>query len=313
MSEYLQLCHKVPHGSPKSFAGWYMSEKLDGMRVWWDGGVTRGLPKHHVPYANLVKGIGPTVCTGLWSRLGNIVPAPDWWLDTLPTGVYLDGELYAGYEHRQKLLSWVKSDWITPKGSSPWRNIRICAYDVVPGPLMNMARRVRAGLYKWDVRQGSLGANISPGTPYRERHQMLRDELINCPYADAHQQTVIIDRAHLGAEMANVLARGGEGLVIRDPYAMYVMERSKTCLKLKDYSDTEMVIVGHSGGLGRNAGRLGSYTCSFGGVYVSVSGMTDDERERPLPIGTVITVRYRGLSVDGVPLEARSMGPRIDV
>ena len=42
--EFLMLAHKF---NPKKhrIGGWYMSEKLDGMRCWWDSGVTRGILK----------------------------------------------------------------------------------------------------------------------------------------------------------------------------------------------------------------------------------------------------------------------------
>lgn len=48
-------------------AGWYASEKLDGVRAYWDG-------------------------ANLWTRSGNIIRHP--W--SLPAGVHLDGEVWAG-------------------------------------------------------------------------------------------------------------------------------------------------------------------------------------------------------------------------
>ena len=51
--EYVQLAH-VFDSKKHSPAGWYASEKLDGQRAWWDGGVSRGMPAAQVPYANTV-------------------------------------------------------------------------------------------------------------------------------------------------------------------------------------------------------------------------------------------------------------------
>ena len=51
--------------------GWWMSEKLDGVRAHWD------------PKAGVVV-----------SRQGNAFPVPKWFLDGLPTDVSLDGELF---------------------------------------------------------------------------------------------------------------------------------------------------------------------------------------------------------------------------
>ena len=50
--------------------GWWMSEKLDGVRAYWDG-------------------------SKLLSRLGNVLHAPDWYVACLPP-MPLDGELWAG-------------------------------------------------------------------------------------------------------------------------------------------------------------------------------------------------------------------------
>ena len=42
--------------------GWLLSEKLDGMRAWWDGAST------------------------LWTRQGKKIYAPSFWTAALPTG-----------------------------------------------------------------------------------------------------------------------------------------------------------------------------------------------------------------------------------
>src|SRR5690242_7567841 len=52
--------------------GWWMSEKYDGLRGYWDG-------------------------RKLWSRKGNLIHAPDYFLAELPRDVALDGELWIGY------------------------------------------------------------------------------------------------------------------------------------------------------------------------------------------------------------------------
>jgi DNA ligase-1 len=49
--------------------GWYMSEKLDGVRCFWNG-------------------------KNLYSRNGNVFYPPDWFKDLLPKDLALDGELW---------------------------------------------------------------------------------------------------------------------------------------------------------------------------------------------------------------------------
>ena len=99
--EFLQLAdHYDPH--KHDVAGWFVSEKLDGTRCFWDGGISRGLPTEQVPWASIIdpktgqkKAKIKPVATGLWSRYGNPIMAPDWWLNQLPS-CPLDGELWAG-------------------------------------------------------------------------------------------------------------------------------------------------------------------------------------------------------------------------
>ena len=73
MREFLMLAK--PYQNDKVI-GWFLSEKLDGMRAFWDGGVTRG--KYGPPWNNQnIK------ATGLWSRYAKVIHAPDWFLDLL--------------------------------------------------------------------------------------------------------------------------------------------------------------------------------------------------------------------------------------
>lgn len=74
------LAHRLEDEDP---AGYWMSEKLDGVRAWWDG-------------------------EKFISRLGNIYHAPEWFKDLMPQGVVLDGELWAGRGLFQKTVSIVR-------------------------------------------------------------------------------------------------------------------------------------------------------------------------------------------------------------
>jgi len=66
----------------QDLTGWWMSEKLDGVRAYWDG-------------KNFI------------SRLGNLYHAPDWFVAKLPP-VPLDGELWAGRKLFQRTVSIVR-------------------------------------------------------------------------------------------------------------------------------------------------------------------------------------------------------------
>lgn len=51
--------------------GWYMSEKLDGVRCYWNG-------------------------KAMYTRNGNLFYPPDYWIEGLPKNLCLDGELWSG-------------------------------------------------------------------------------------------------------------------------------------------------------------------------------------------------------------------------
>jgi len=83
-------------------AGWYFCEKPDGVRCYWDGGISRNKKTSKVPWASLKnpktgqpKSKIRQYATGLWSQYGNPLPAPDSFLDRLPP-FPLDGYLWLG-------------------------------------------------------------------------------------------------------------------------------------------------------------------------------------------------------------------------
>lgn len=80
-------------------SGWWMSEKLDGVRAYWDG-------------------------KQILSRQGNIYHAPDWFLEGLPA-VPLDGELWLGRKKFQRTVSIVRRQ----DKSDLWHEVRYLVFD----------------------------------------------------------------------------------------------------------------------------------------------------------------------------------------
>ncbi|MDB4992718.1 MAG: ligase, partial [Myxococcaceae bacterium] len=80
-------------------AGWWISEKLDGVRAYWDG-------------------------KAFVSRLGNVYYAPDWFTDGLPD-TPLDGELWGGRKQFQKTVSIVRRQ----DRSVHWKDIKYVVFD----------------------------------------------------------------------------------------------------------------------------------------------------------------------------------------
>ena len=125
--QLLMLAHtlKPKHG----IAGYMVSEKWDGIRVFSEP-VTRGMLKSEVPWANTDKDsrylIAPR-STGLWTRYGNVIQAPDWFLDQLPN-MLLDGEFITGRNDRQNLMSIVKA--LEP--GCGWEEVQYLVFDSPP-------------------------------------------------------------------------------------------------------------------------------------------------------------------------------------
>jgi DNA ligase-1 len=83
----------------KNLGGWLMSEKLDGVRAYWDG-------------------------TQFLSRQGNVYMAPDWFTEGLPDWP-LDGELWGGRKQFQSTVGIVRRQ----DRSDHWKKISYLVFD----------------------------------------------------------------------------------------------------------------------------------------------------------------------------------------
>jgi len=80
------------------------------------------------------------------------------------------------------------------------------------------------------------------------------------------------------------LKMGYEGLMIKDPYAIYECKRSSAWLKIKPFIEVTLKVVGVEEGTGKNVGRLGNLICAGvdDGVSIKVSvggGFSDNQRK----------------------------------
>ena len=91
--------------------GWWMSEKLDGIRAYWDG-------------------------EAFVSRLGNKFFAPDWFIADLPADT-LDGELWVGRKMFQKTTSIVRS----MGADDQWKQLSYVVFDA-PNALGGFEQRL---------------------------------------------------------------------------------------------------------------------------------------------------------------------------
>ena len=226
--------------------GWWMSEKYDGLRAYWDGGK-------------------------LWSRGGNLIQAPGYFLAELPHDIVLDGELWAGRGKFEETVSIVRAEMPDDR----WDNVRFMVFD---------APQAKGN---FEERQQFLRATLS-----KDRRFIRVVEQQRCQ-----------GQEHLLRECDRVVRMGGEGLMLRQPRSRYEAGRSPTLLKVKPYDDAEARVIAYEPGKGKFAGQLGALRVQTddGREFSIGSGLTEAQRGSPPPIGTVITYRFRGLTAKGMP------------
>lgn len=331
--EYVQLAH-VYDPKRHSINGWYLSEKLDGTRAIWDGGISRGLPVETVPYANTIKDgryTEPIIATGLWSRAGKVIQAPDWFLDKLPNYV-LDGELWMGYNRFQELRRTVSG--LVPGPN--WSSVRYLVFDLPSGLFFNprdikirndYSFAVKENAFVWAKERGVKTVNLNWNFDLRmivmsklNIDRVLQKKLSLSPYSAQDE---------IEESLVEILGAGGEGVVIRNPVGPWTTERSKGLLKYKPFLTDDAVVTGYTAGEGKYRGMIGALVLDFNGKSFKLSGITDEQREildpavskyaamycgQPIfidydhhffPRGSVVEFKYRELSDDGIPKESR--------
>ncbi len=341
---------------------WYASEKLDGIRAWWDGGVSRGKRASDVPYCNKAKHerfVSETYATGLWTRYLQPIQAPEWFLNQLPA-FPLDGELWTGYNEWQRLSSIIKQR----DPDARWQYVQYRVFDSPPVTTLFGPRTINNANCKLKIQVPcEFIKNLTEGfvqpVPFYKVLATLKEVLEgkdNVVLHTQHQLDSRISESIIQMKLLNdeVLSRGGEGLILRSPASSWVTYRSWDLLKFKITHDMEGTIIGYKFGketdiersISGNAtnkllGKMGSIQLVLpSGKQLSLSGFTDDERRlnvikdqppfwyagdpadpyatvhpgedvpdwigsRMFPRGAKITFKYREMSDDGIPKEAR--------
>ncbi len=352
--EFLQLAHKL-NPVRHQIGGYFISEKLDGTRCFWDGGVSRGLPTTDVPWANVTdpktgqkkKKIKP-IATGLWSRYGNPIIAPDWFLNTLPA-CFLDGELWAGRGKFQLCRSICGGD----NPDTRFDKIRFAVYSAPSFKQLFQDGEIKSTNMLCDIDEKACGEFIgyyleefegdflfSNANTFQEELDFLARvfEAQHKFCFPLHQEKLPSDlweaQARVSERLEAILDLGGEGVVLRDPKAPWTPKRNRGILKYKPYSDAEGIIIGFTSGRETNKGsrllgKIGSLILNYQGKRLELAGLTDKEREfssldmssiawqnpgvdmpsnfqgKHFKVGQTVTFKYRELTDDGVPKEAR--------
>lgn len=232
---------------------YWISEKLDGVRGYWDG-------------------------KQLISRQGHRYNAPAWFTEGFPD-TPLDGELWIGREKFSLVSGTVRHKQADPQA---WKKVSFMIFDM-PTSTETFTKRV------------ALMAEIAANS--------------TSPYLKMIKQIRVKNNKELQKLLENVLAKGGEGLMLHKGTAHYQAKRSKDLMKLKKYQDAEAIVLKDLPGKGRNEGRLGAILVQTpeGITFKIGSGFSDQERENPPAVGTTITYKYIGKTKNNVPRFASFM------
>lgn len=337
--EFLQLAH-VYDWVKHDLGGRFWSDKLDGMRAFWDGGFTRGVRVQDVPFANSEKSdrfVEQEYCTGLYSRYGNPIRAPEWWLDSLPK-LPLDGELYMGRGKFEETMSVARAH-----ASDGWDTIKynvfesICLESVFEEGCINnpnFVKIINGGIKKWvlDLAR-SKGIMLFDQRPFASQSRILELYAAENDVIRHVKQTrlpMARDEADVEAVsvMEHVCAAGGEGIIVRSGSSYWTPKRTNTMLKVIPEHNAEGVVIGFTTGKDGFTGMLGSVIVRWGQVEFGLSGFKqgarqlivpedqqravrapdtrmDDIRPAGFTLGDVVTFKYKELTAAGVPKSAR--------
>ncbi|MFN5744974.1 MAG: DNA ligase [Methylococcaceae bacterium] len=228
-------------------ADYWVSEKFDGVRAYWDG-------------------------KQLLFRSGQPIHAPAWFIHGLPSRP-LDGELWLARGQFERLSGIVRK---AEPVDAEWRQLSYLLFEL-PDAEGNFSQRLAA------LHQLAANARLS--------------------WLKVVEQQRISDRRALKARLDEIVAAGGEGLMLHRADADYRTGRSTDLLKLKPYLDSEARVTGYIAGKGQHTGRMGALrvTDAEGRTFHLGNGFTDAQRDKPPAIGSLVTYRYRGLTQKGLP------------
>jgi len=203
-----------------------------------------------------------------WSRSGNPINVPPEFIGDFPP-VTLDGEIFGG-----------RGNFAMTSG---------------------IVRRKNGTCEQWCQLDFHVFDCPDNRAPFEERYRYLQGLVGNQKHLKLCEQTPIT-KAEIPEKLAAVIAKGGEGLMLRKPDSLYEYKRTSSLLKVKEMHDAEAVVIGYEDGTGKYRDMCGSLVCEYRGkMFKCGSGLTDKQRTNPPRIGSMITFGYFEIGSTGVP------------
>ncbi|WP_286233643.1 DNA ligase [Thalassotalea sediminis] len=211
--------------------------------------------------------------TTLLTRNGNRINAPKWFTQQWPK-VSLDGEIWLARNEFQTTLSCIMKQG--KQHHQCWRQLAFMLFDL-PDHNGTFSERIVA-----------LKALVNK---------------TQSPHLKVIQQVKISTLPALENRLTNIIAQGGEGLMLHHKDAYYQKGRSNSLMKLKRKQDAEAKVINHILGKGKFAGMLGALEVQTpkGIIFRIGTGFTNAQRKQPPNVGSTITYQYIGKTKRGVP------------
>eukprot|EP01126_Amoeba_proteus_P047187 TRINITY_DN5374_c0_g1_i5.p1 TRINITY_DN5374_c0_g1~~TRINITY_DN5374_c0_g1_i5.p1 ORF type:complete len:194 (+),score=29.80 TRINITY_DN5374_c0_g1_i5:674-1255(+) len=150
---------------------------------------------------------------------GLLLPVPSEFLRSFPDNVSLDGELWAGYNSYNKLISIVgrshRFQDDQERLSYLWRDVEFHVFDVP-----------------------------SCTGPYLQRYSFAKKSISGCA---SHVHVIPISYCsgleHLHVNLQNIRKKKGEGIMLYHPASPYTPGRTSTLLKVKGYMEEDVKFI----------------------------------------------------------------------
>ncbi|WP_348518415.1 DNA ligase [Campylobacter sp. CCS1377] len=225
---------------------------------------------------------------GIWdgkvlkTRQNYVIKVPEFFMKDFPDFA-LDGELWIKRSDFDSISALVRKDDIK---NSLWHSVTYNVFDV-PNACED-----------FKIKNCTLQNRLKILEDYLEKNSNSHIKIIT--------QIPIKNKEHLEEYYNKVLLQGGEGLVIRLNDAPYEKFRTANALKMKPYEDAECQIIAYTKGKGKYENAVGAIVCEANlkqgkTVFKIGSGLKDDFRFNPPPIGTIITYKFSSYTKKGLP------------
>jgi ATP-dependent DNA ligase len=216
---------------------------------------------------------------GLFSRYRKSFPYLDHIreeINLLPPDIVLDGELYSDTISFQEIVEQIKEDTLSPNNKDKQLQMKYHVYDIMSDQ------------------------------PYAQRYERLQQIFNRFPF----KHLVLVDTEQCDSEKKmkelhdNYVADGYEGVILRNKLGGYLNDRSIDLQKYKEFSDTEVTILGFKSDKGEDQGCV-IWICEYEDKLFAFRSRGSQEQRRKqfqngaTYIGKHLTIRYQGKTDDG--------------